>query len=72
MSKIDIMIQEIQNFTPLSETIMRVLLDSWYSTKEIWKVVLARGFLITTGLKCNRSLRVSCQNDPKGWNRHTC
>lgn len=67
MSKIDIMIQQIQNFVPLSGTMTHVLLDNWYSAKEIWKAALTRGFLITTGLKCNRSLRVSCTNDPKGW-----
>lgn len=66
-SKIDSMIQQIQNFTPLSGTVTHVLLDSWYSAKEIWKAALARGFLITTGLKCNRRLRVPCLNDPKGW-----
>src|SRR5260370_3843707 len=67
MSKIYIMIQQNQNFTTLSGTITHVLLDSWYSAKEIWRAALARGFLITTGLKCNRSLRVPCPNDPKGW-----
>src|SRR5258705_2837934 len=60
LSKIDIMIQYIQNFTSPAGTITHVLLDSWYSAKIIWKAARDRGFLITTGLRCNRSLRVSC------------
>ena len=67
MSKIDLMIQQIREFTPPSGTATHVLLDSWYSAKKIWKAARDRGFQITTGLRCNRSLRVSCENDPKGW-----
>jgi hypothetical protein len=67
MSKIDLMIQQIQNFTPPSGTITHILLDSWYSAKKIWKAARDREFQITTGLRCNRSLRVPCEDDPKGW-----
>jgi hypothetical protein len=67
MSKIDLIIQQIQNFTPPSGTMTHILLDSWYSAKKIWKAARDRGFQITTGLRCNRSLRVPCDNDPKGW-----
>jgi len=72
-SKIDIMIQYIQNFTPLPGTMTHVLLDSWYSAKKIWKVARDRGFQITTGLKCNRSLRISCPNaaDGREWQQLT-
>jgi len=70
LSKIDIMIQYIQNFTPPDGTLTHMLLDSWYSAKKIWKAARDRGFLITTGLKCNRSLRIFCDitpETPKGW-----
>lgn len=67
ISKIDLMIQQIQNFIPPSGTITHILLDSWYSAKKIWKAARDRGFHITTGLRCNRSLRIPCENDPKGW-----
>jgi hypothetical protein len=67
MSKIDLMIQQIQHFTPPSGTMTHVLLDSWYSAKKIWKAARDRGFHITTGLRCNRSLRIPCENDPKEW-----
>jgi hypothetical protein len=74
LSKIDIMIQYIQNFIPPDGTLTHVLLDSWYSAKKIWKAARDRGFLITTGLKCNRSLRILCDitpDTPKGWKWQT-
>ena len=70
ISKIDLMIQQIQNFIPLSGTVTHVLLDSWYNCKTIWKTAIGRGFKITTGIKRNRWLRVSCEvtsDTPKGW-----
>ncbi len=66
-SKIELIIQKIINFTPLPGTVTHVLLDSWYSYKKIWKAARERGFLITTGMKSNRSLRVPCLDDPQGW-----
>ncbi|HYT43519.1 MAG TPA: transposase, partial [Methylomirabilota bacterium] len=70
LSKIDLMIQQIQNFAPPSGTVTHVLLDSWYNSKKIWKAALDRGFKITTGIRKNRWLRVPCEitpNTPKGW-----
>src|SRR5436190_2994094 len=67
LSKIDLMIQCIKDFKPPAGTIPHVLLDSWYSAKKIWKAAKDRGFHITTGLKCNRSLRISCLDEPTGW-----
>jgi len=70
LSKVDLMIQQIQNFTPLAGTETHVLLDSWYNGKKLWKAALDRGFKITTGIRSNRWLRVSCEvtpTTPKGW-----
>ncbi len=64
LSKIDLMIQQIENFIPPIGTETHVLLDSWYSAKKIWKAARKRQFKITTGLKCNRSLRISCTDEP--------
>jgi SRSO17 transposase len=61
------MIQQIENFTPPDGTETHVLLDSWYSAKKIWKAARDRDFKITTGTKRNRSLRVSCTDEPSGW-----
>jgi hypothetical protein len=69
-SKIDLMIQEIQNFDSPSGTVTHVLLDSWYNCKPLWKAAIDRGFKITTGIRRNRWLRVPCEitpTTPKGW-----
>jgi SRSO17 transposase len=67
LSKIDLMLQQIENFIPPAGTETHVLLDSWYSAKKIWKAARKQDFKITTGIKCNRSLRVPCSNDSSGW-----
>jgi hypothetical protein len=70
LSKIDIMIQQINDFTPPSGTVTHVLLDSWYNCKPLWKAAIDRGFKITTGIRRNRWLRISCEvteEHPKGW-----
>lgn len=70
VSKIDLMIQQIRNFVTPSGTETHILLDSWYNCKAIWKAARDRKFKITTGIRRNRSLRVSCEVTPdtlKGW-----
>ena len=66
-SKVDIMAEIIRTFEPVSGTLTHVLLDSWYTSKRIWKIARERGFLITSGLRCNRSLRIDDPDTPKGW-----
>jgi hypothetical protein len=66
-SKIELLLTALNAFTPLADTQTHVLLDSWFSAKRIWKAARARGFLITTGLKSNRSLRVMDATAPGGW-----
>src|SRR6266700_7376825 len=66
-SKIDLMEAVIQTFEPVAGTQTHVLLDSWYSAKRLWRVARERGFLITTGLKSNRWLRVADPTAPAGW-----
>jgi hypothetical protein len=65
------MVSQIEAFTPLAETQTHVLLDSWFSAKRIWKAARQRGFLITSGLKCNRSLRIAEPEAPRGWRWQT-
>jgi SRSO17 transposase len=70
-SKIDMMETTIREFEPVPNTQTHVLVDSWFGCKRIWKAARERGFLITSGLKCNRSLRIA---DPqveggKRWQR---
>lgn len=66
-SKIDLMEESIRTFEPVPGTLTHVLLDAWYTAKRIWEAAGERGFLITSGLKSNRSLRVADATEPKGW-----
>lgn len=66
-SKIDLMEERIRSFEPVAGTRTHVLLDSWYCAKVLWKAARARGFLITTGLKSNRWLRVEDLTEEQGW-----
>jgi SRSO17 transposase len=66
-SKVDLMVEMIDTFEPVAGTLTHVLLDSWYTSKRIWKIARERGFLITSGLRCNRSLRIDDPQAPQGW-----
>jgi DDE superfamily endonuclease len=66
-SKINVMERLIRTFEPITGTVTHVLLDSWYSAKVLWKAARERGFLITTGIKSNRSLRIVDESQPQGW-----
>ncbi len=66
-SKIDLMDDLIRTFQPLPGTRTHVLLDSWYAAKRLWQTARERGFLISTGLKSNRLLRIEDPDAPNGW-----
>ncbi len=70
-SKIDLMVELVETFEPVADTVTHVLLDSWYGCKAIWKAARARGFTITTALRANRSLRVADESQPTGWRWQT-
>jgi len=66
-SKIELMGQQIRAFEPVAGTRTHVLLDSWYCAKVLWKAARERDFLITTGLKSNRWLRIEDPTAERGW-----
>jgi hypothetical protein len=66
-SKIDQMETLIRTVEPVEGTVTHFLLDSWYCAKVLWRAARERGFLITTGLKSNRWLRVADETVPQGW-----
>ncbi len=66
-SKVEIMMAIIANFVPVPCTQTHVLLDSWYTAKNLWRVIRERGFLITCGIRSNRWLRVEDPDSPNGW-----
>jgi SRSO17 transposase len=66
-SKIHLMEDIIRRFEPVAQTSTHVLMDSWYTCKRIWRAARERDFLITSGLKSNRSLRIDDETAPSGW-----
>jgi DDE superfamily endonuclease len=66
-SKIELMEHQLRSFEPATGTHTHVLLASWYCAKVLWKAACQRGFLITTGLKSNRWLRVANLTAEGGW-----
>src|SRR2546426_2889299 len=66
-SKIDLMETVIRTFEPVAGTVTHVLLHTWYSAKRLWRAAREREFLITSGLKSNRWLRVADPGAPQGW-----
>ena len=66
-SKVTIVADLLRTFEPAAETQTHVLLDSWYGAKALWRAARERGYLITSGLKANRSLRVPDPEAPQGW-----
>jgi len=66
-SKIELMETLIREFEPVAGTQTHILLDSWYCAKCLWHAARERDFLITTGLKSNRWLRVPDETAPEGW-----
>jgi hypothetical protein len=66
-SKIDLMEATIRTFEPVAGTLTHVLLDCWYSAKCLWRAARQRGFLITTGLKSNRWVRVADPTASTAW-----
>jgi hypothetical protein len=66
-SKIALMEATIRTFEPVAGTGTHVLLDTWYSAKCHGLAARERGFLITTGLKSNRWLRIEDPTAPQGW-----
>lgn len=66
-SKIELMEKLIREFEPVAGTKTHILLDSWYCAKCLWRAARERDFLITTGLKSNRWLRVPDETAAQGW-----
>jgi len=66
-SKVEIMRDIVLNFAPVAHTQTHVLLDSWYTAKSIWQAARQRGFLITSGLRSNRQVRIDDTGNERGW-----
>ncbi|HEY1349053.1 MAG TPA: hypothetical protein VGF67_05450 [Ktedonobacteraceae bacterium] len=66
-SKIELMETRIRPFEPVAGTRTHVLLERWYSATCLWRAARDREFLLTTGLKSHRWLRIADDSSPQGW-----
>jgi hypothetical protein len=66
-SKVDLAEQLIKSFEPPPETRTHVLVDSWYTSRRLWRAVRRRGWDITAGLKSNRQIRRVSPEGQRSW-----
>jgi hypothetical protein len=66
-SKIDLAVQEIEQFEPVAGTHTHVLIDSWYHCKRVRKTAQVRGWDVSGGLKSNRVMRLMAPDDSRTW-----
>jgi len=66
-SKIDMVVQEIQQFEPVEGTQTHVLTDIWYHCKRVRKAAQKRGWDVSVGLKSNRTMRWVAEDGSRTW-----
>ena len=66
-SKIDMSVNAINHFGPVSETDTHVLVDIWYHCKRVRKAAQKRNWDISGGLKSNRSMRLIKEDGSREW-----
>ena len=66
-SKIDLAVQEIEHFEPVTGTHTHVLIDSWYHCRQVRKTAQGRGWDVSGGLKSNRVMRLIALDGSRTW-----
>lgn len=66
-SKVDMAVEEIEQFEPVLGTQTHVLIDSWYHCKRVRKAAQARGWDVSGGLKSNRKMRLIAEDGSRQW-----
>lgn len=67
MSKIDLAVQEIEQFEPVAGTQTHVLMDSWFHSKKVRRAAQKRGWAVSGGLKRNRVMRLISPTGHRTW-----
>ena len=66
-SKIDMAVNQIEDFEPVADTHTHVLVDSWYHCKRVRKAAQKRGWDVSGGLKSNRVMRLIAEDGSREW-----
>jgi hypothetical protein len=67
MSKIELAVQEIEQFEPVADTHTQLLIDSWFHCKKVRRAAHKRGWDVSGGLKRNRVMRLIDQDGRRTW-----
>lgn len=66
-SKIDMAVEEIEQFEPVAGTHTHTLVDSWYHCKRVRKAAQKRDWDLSGGLKSNRKMRIIHEDGSRQW-----
>ena len=66
-SKVDLAVDEIEQFEPVPGTQTHVLIDSWFHCKRVRRAAQKRGFAVSGGLKSNRVMRLIADDGSREW-----
>jgi len=66
-SKIDLAVEEINQFEPVEGTHTHLLIDSWYQCKPVRKAAQKRSWDVSGGLKSNRKMRLVAGDGYRIW-----
>ncbi len=66
-SKIDLAVEQIEQFEPVPDTHTHVLIDSWYHCRRVRRAAQKRGWDVSGALKSNRCMRLTLPNGEREW-----
>ena len=66
-SKIELAVQEIEQFQPVTGTHTHLLVDSWFHCKRVRRTAQQRGWDVSGGLKRNRTMRLINPDGSRTW-----
>ena len=66
-SKIDLAVQEIEQFEPVAGSHTHVLMDSWFHCRKVRRAAQKRGWDVSGGLKSNRVMRQIDADGRRTW-----
>jgi hypothetical protein len=67
LSKIDMAVNQIEDFEPVEGTQTHVLIDSWYHCRRVRSAAHKRGWEVSGALKSNRFLRLIHEDGEREW-----
>lgn len=67
LSKVDMAVEEIEQFQPVPGTHTHLLIDSWYHCRRVRKAAQKRGWDVSGGLKKNRKMRLIAEDGSRRW-----